>query len=170
MMSQWDKYADAAAKGPWCAVRAFFWPIVGLMVVLLALWLVGGALGWFGEAAQVAREEFGPRAALEKYEWFKDASAMLDKKKADVKVYSSRMAALGEGYEGVPRREWARHDAEQYNVWSSEVAGVKASFNTLAAEYNAQMVKFNWRFANRGDLPQGATEPLPREYKPYEEG
>lgn len=23
------------------------------------------------------------------------------------------------------------------------------------------------RFANQGDLPQGATDPLPREFKPY---
>jgi hypothetical protein len=30
-------------------------------------------------------------------------------------------------------------------------------------------VKFNWRFTNVGDMPPGATTPLPREYKPYVE-
>ena len=39
--------------------------------------------------------------------------------------------------------------------------------NQLCAEYNSAMSKFNYRFTNIGDLPEGATEPLPREYKPY---
>jgi len=47
------------------------------------------------------------------------------------------------------------------------VAGIKASYNQLAAEYNAGMVKINWRYTNVGDLPPGSTEPLPREFKPY---
>lgn len=145
--------------------------VVGLVIVLmvagLGVRLVGGALGWFGEAASVAQEEFGPRALLDKYEWFKDASAALDKKRADVGVYDARLRALQESYGAATRSEWAREDREQVNVWMSEVAGIKASYNSLAAEYNAQMVKFNWRFANAGELPQGAEMPLPREYKPY---
>ena len=52
-------------------------------------------------------------------------------------------------------------------IWHSEVAGIKASYNSLAAEYNSQMAKFNWQFCNAGTLPQGATEVLPREHKPY---
>lgn len=53
------------------------------------------------------------------------------------------------------------------NRWSQEVAGIKASYNSLAAEYNSQMSKFNWQFAEKGKLPPGATDPLPREFKPY---
>jgi len=30
------------------------------------------------------------------------------------------------------------------------------------------MAKFNWAFANVGELPKGADRPLPREFKPYE--
>jgi hypothetical protein len=70
-------------------------------------------------------------------------------------------------YAKLERQKWPREDREQYNVWSSEVAGVKASYNSLAAEYNAAMAKFNWRFANAGDLPKGADKPLPREFKTY---
>ena len=65
--------------------------------------------------------------------------------------------------------QWPREDREQFNLWEQEVAGIKASYNMLAADYNAQMAKFNWAFAERGKLPEGATDPLPREYKPYEE-
>jgi hypothetical protein len=75
---------------------------------------------------------------------------------------------MEESYLGQPRKDWARDDREQYNTWQSEVSGVKAGYNTLAADYNAQMAKFNWSFANAGQLPKGADKPLPREYKPYE--
>jgi hypothetical protein len=56
---------------------------------------------------------------------------------------------------------------ERLSIWQSEVAGVKASYNLLAADYNSAMSKFNYAFCNVGKLPQGAVEPLPREYKPY---
>lgn len=123
--------------------------------------------GWFSDAGETVKKEYSASAVLKKYEWFKDASAQLDKKMSDIKVYEQRMLNLEEDYKGVTRRDWAREDREQYNVWSSEIAGVKASYNQLAAEYNAAMAKFNYSFANRGELPAGATDPLPREYKPY---
>ena len=138
-----------------------------VMVVVAGLSVVGYGLGWFGEAAKVAQEEFGPRAMLEKYEWFKDAAAQLEKKQADITVYNGRMTAVNETYKDLPRQNWPREDREQWNVWSSEVAGAKASYNMLAADYNAQMAKFNWRFANVGELPKGADKPLPREFKSY---
>lgn len=143
-----------------------FWPVLGIIIVTS---LVGYGLGWFGEAAQVAHEEFGPRATLTKYEWFKDASAQLDRKKNDIGVFSAKQEELKKAYEGIPRPQWPRTDLEQYNQWASEIAGVKASYNDLAAEYNAEMAKFNWAFANKGMLPKGAKDPLPREFKPYEE-
>lgn len=119
------------------------------------------------DAKDTAFKEFKPSELLKKYEWFKSASAQLDKKIADVKVYEARMQTIIDGYKGVARKDWARDDREQLSLWQSELAGVKASYNDLASEYNAQMAKFNWRFCNVGTLPQGATEPLPRDYKPY---
>jgi hypothetical protein len=164
MGQRWEDYDKAVEKGPFAlAVKC------GCGFVMLAV-LFGGVfyvLGWFGEAAQVAKEEFGPRELLRKYEWFKDAAATLEKKKADVEVYESRVTSMQKSYGTVERSKWAKEDREQINVWASEVAGVKASFNSLAAEYNAQMAKFNWRFTNAGDLPKGASVPLPREFKAY---
>ena len=120
------------------------------------------------ESVNVAKEEFGPRELLRKYEWFKDASAEIDKKLADIKVYESRLQSMRDDYEDVKRKDWDWIDKDQFNLWTQEVAGVKASYNSLVAEYNAQMVKFNWRFCNKGTLPKGATEPLPREFKSYQ--
>ena len=160
----WEKVGDAVEKGP-------FRGGVKIIVIVTALMFVGGiasyTLGWFGEASQVVREELGPRALLKKYEWFKDAAAQLDKKKADIGVYETRLTSLKADYEGTPRKDWDRTDKQSYTQWAGEVAGVTASYNGLAAEYNAQMAKINWAFTNVGDLPQGASTVLPREFRTY---
>lgn len=159
-----DRAYEVVKRGPW---RVFWW-VLGLSLLLGGIFgIVGMFTGAANNAAQVARKEFYPDALLRKYEWFKDASAQLDKKLADLKVYETREASLKTQYVGLKRSEWAREDREQQSIWSSERAGVAASYNALAAEYNAQMSKFNWRFTNVGDLPPGASMPLPRSYKPY---
>lgn len=160
----WGDYERAGEQGP---LTFAFKCVIGLAVIVAAIWGIGTVFGWFNEAATVAQEEFGARALLKKYEWFKDASAGLDKKQADVQVYDSRLKILTLAYSGKTRAEWARDDREQSSVWSSELAGIKASYNQLAAEYNSEMAKFNWRFANAGSLPQGADRPVQREYKLY---
>jgi len=143
-----------------------------LKVVLpigLVATLIGFVLNTVNETASVAQTELGPRALLDKYTWFKEASAQAEAKLASIKVLRARVTRLDETYKGQTRQNWTRQDLEQYNLWTSEVAGVTASYNTLAADYNAKMAEIHWRFANRGDLPAGANEPLPREFKPYAE-
>jgi hypothetical protein len=157
----WNKLEDRASKGPW----SLLWILLVAVVVLSG---IGYAFGWFGEAAKVAQDQYGPKALLEKYEWFKNAAAQLDKKRADIQVFEGRFAHMEKVYGDTPRPKWEREDKEQYNLWSNEVAGLKASYNGLAADYNAQMSKFNWRFANKGDLPAGTTEVLPREFAAYQ--
>jgi hypothetical protein len=138
-----------------------------IAVVPLGCVIINVVGGWLGEAAQVAREEMGPRALLKKYEWFKDTVAGLDKLKADIGVYQGRLDGLAEDYREVPIIKWPRDVREQRSLWRTEVAGVKSRFNDLAAEYNAAHAKINWAFADVGDLPQGA-KPLPREFRTYE--
>lgn len=156
--------------------REVFWTagkVIALIVILavcgVALSAVLGALGFFtgavDNAAQVAKKEFYPDALLRKYEWFKDAHAALNAKLADVKIYETKLRP----YEAVPLERRSRQVQESVSVWEQELAGLKASYNNLAAEYNAQMAKFNWRFTNAGDLPPGANEPLPRSHAPYTE-
>jgi hypothetical protein len=123
---------------------------------------------WLDESQTVAKEEFSPRAALEKYEWFKEASAQLDKKKSDIAIAQTNLQSIEDAYQGTSRKNWNSDDRTEYNQLQAELSGIKASFNDLAAEYNANMAKFNYQFANKGSLPQGASEPLPREFKPYE--
>jgi hypothetical protein len=119
------------------------------------------------DAKDTTFDQFKASELLRKYEYFKDVSANLDKKIADIQVYESRVTNMTKEYEGTKRINWAKEDREQMSVWQSEVAGVKASYNSLAAEYNSAMSKFNYSFCNIGTLPKGATTVLPKEYKPY---
>jgi hypothetical protein len=155
-MSDWDSYERAADKGPWQIGVKGILLVAGFTALTM---LIGIPFGWFSETAAVAKREFGAKAAIEKYEWFKDASAQLSKKQADIAVYEQRIKALQETYANLPRQQWPREDREQMNVWTSEVAGVRASYNSLAAEYNAAASKFNWQSFNSS---------LPQEFRPYE--
>lgn len=141
--------------------------VIAAFVAVIILGALGFVCDYAGRAAQVVSEETDPRTLLDRYEWFKEVSAELDRKAVDIAYHESRMTSIEEAYQGGRRSEWSRQDREQYNLWSSEVAGMIASYNGLAAEYNANMAKINYRFTNRGDLPAGATEPLSREVRPY---
>lgn len=138
--------------------------ITVIMIAALSL----ASCRWVDDAEDTALQEFKPSELLKKYEWFKDASAQCDKKKADIAVWESKIRSLYTAYDSAPRSMWPKDERERVSIWESELIGIKASYNTLAAEYNSQMAKFNWQFCNVGTLPEGADTPLPREFKPYE--
>lgn len=147
--------------------------VISIPLVIAALFVLSFAgkgcsfvPGWADRAMTVVADQVDPAAMLKKYEWFKDAAAQCDKKRADISVYQARISSLQQTYAGIPRTQWARADMEQYNVWLGEVAGVIASYNLLAAEYNAAMAKINYAFCNVGSVPAGGA-PLPREFREY---
>lgn len=138
---------------------------IGVCVLLTGIYIgcsVIGAASWFaGRTVDVVKQQIDPAELLRKYELFKDESAQLDAKLASIHSKQNavkKMQALPQG---------DRVNREQLMVWQQELEGMKYSFNSLAADYNAQMAKINYAFCNVGQLPQGATTPLPREYKPY---
>lgn len=135
----------------------------GISILVLFLVLSLKFCGYVGQVSETISNEVVPGKLLSKYEWFKDAASQLDKKKADIMVYEARLIP----FKGMNPVDIPRHVSEQIMVWNQEVAGIKASYNALAADYNAQMAKINWAFTNVGSLPKGAETPLPREYAPY---
>lgn len=154
------------------AAKVFGWvALIGLFIFILSLiWgTCNTAIKMVANGQKVIYDEFKPEALLKKYEWFKDASAQLDAKVANVSAYATRYSDLKTAYgpDSLSRSKWSRDDRESWSQWKSEESGVKASYNDLAAQYNAAMVKFNYRFCNVGGLPQGTTQVLPKEYKPY---
>lgn len=144
--------------------------ITGITFLSFGLHMCGAVSQNAHSYIDVLQEQTEGHELLRKYEWFKDAAAQLDKKKADIQVYDRRFKNLKDAYSGQTRNQWSREDREQSNIWEGEVAGIKASYNALAADYNAAMAKINYRFCNLGQLPAGADRPLPREYKPYDYG
>lgn len=135
----------------------FFLFLLGLCLVPMSC-----TLGWFSGAANLVQEQTSPKELLRKYEWFKDASARLDAINQNVLNYQEQIKDAKK--EADPDR-WDKQSLAQLQ---REYLGVKQAFNNLAAEYNAAMSKFNYQFCNAGTLPQGATVPLPREFKPYQ--
>lgn len=143
-----------------------FFISVGVACLLICLSVIGcivSGASWFADrTVAVAKQQFDPQELLRKYELFKDEAAQLDAKVADIKIKEHQIKDM----KGLPMD---RTNREQMMIWQQELGGIKYSYNSLAADYNAQMVKFNYRFCNVGTLPEGATTPLPREYKPYME-
>jgi hypothetical protein len=114
---------------------------------------VSGVGWWAAEAAGVARDEFGPRAAVRKYEWFKDAWTQLQAREANIKERKTQLASLEAAYAGMPRPQWDRVDKQTWAQISAEISGMVAAYNDLAAEYNASRSKATFGFAEMG-LPE----------------
>jgi hypothetical protein len=164
----WEFWGRRAESGPFGFVLWVFGGVVLLVCFMfMCLLPVGCTMNWLTSGSRLVQKETSPEPLLRKYEWFKDAAAQLDKKQADIRVYEKRSKDLKEALGNKPRNQWDRDDREALNQWATELAGVKTSYNSLAAEYNSAMAKENWRFCEVGRLPQGADRPLPREYKPY---
>lgn len=123
-------------------------------IILLLITASLSSCGWLIEAEEVAQEEFGARGSLKKYEWFKDAAETINEKQQTIAVYENNLVNLKEDYKDVPRSKWDRLDKQQYNQWTMEITGIKASYNKVVKEYNSQSSKFNWSLYNTSDLPR----------------
>lgn len=128
--------------------------IIGFIIIVLATIAIRSC----NSVADLAKKEFSASSLLKKYEAFKDLSAAIDKKRADIEVYKSEI-------ESYPITD--SEDKEYIQQRRAEMLGLISMHNELCAEYNSQMSKFNYRFTNAGDLPASNLEPLPREIKPY---
>lgn len=137
--------------------------LIVLPIVMFGCNIVGHGMNWANRAVEVTAQQVDPAELLRKYEWFKDASAQLDSKLSSIKIFKQRTEDI------LKSSDKTRSDKEAYYLALTEVAGMRASYNQLASEYNSQMSKINWRFCNIGTLPQGATTVLQREYKSYED-
>ena len=141
--------------------------IIGAVILFIAFYVGCGILntaGWFASrTVDVVKQQVDPAELLRKYELFKDESAQLDAKLASIKIKNGQIKEVKEEL----KVSADRTNREQMMIWEQELGGMEYSYNALAADYNAQMVKINYRFCNVGELPQGASIPLPREYKPY---
>ncbi len=129
--------------------------IIGLIIVFLVIvaaivFVIGVyVLDWFGEATDVAKEEFGPRAALKKYEWFKNKSNSLSAAEKTIRITDGALTDFKES--AGPRDKWTFEDKDEYSRLSTDLRGQKAHFEQLKAEYRAACEKVNWEIFKGDD-------------------
>ena len=174
-----DRVADRASREfERASHRGVLRVVFGLFAMLIAIGLIGwgifGIVGMFtatvGEAVAVAHSEIGPAALNAKYGWFKDALAALDSKGATIRELDGKVSRLRKDYSDQQRGKWASSDLTAMNQWEAERDGMIASYNGLAAEYNAAMSKWHTAFVNAGKVPAGGDSTLPREVRAYMTG
>jgi len=141
--------------------------VLGILALLVVAPIGLFGFNWLSSAFNVVAQQVDPQRLLREYETFKEIHAVLASRKQGIDVLQSRVSTFMEDYEGVSRKDIPRDDRNALTQMRSERAGMVLMFNDLAADYNARMAKINFRFCNVGDLPQGATEPLPRNYVLY---
>jgi hypothetical protein len=154
----WEDWEKSADKGPGSITLRVILFILGCIVLIT---LIGIPLGWFNEASTVARQEFGPKAALQKYEWFVDQAERINKMEQDVALFEKRLSDVEVSYAGYGsnRAQWPPDVRVQYNHArqnaSDDLVAIKSQRNSLVQEYNAQSEKFNWQpFLTRDDKPR----------------
>lgn len=128
------------------------------LLAFLVLTTTGILCNVIKDGGDTITNEFKPSALLKKYEYFKDLSAAIDKKRADIELYRSEIESI---------KIEDKDDKAYLQERKLEMIGIITMHNQLCSEYNAAMSKFNYRFTNAGDLPATNLEPLPREIKPY---
>jgi hypothetical protein len=160
-----DDFERAQRDVFWTAPKVVFTMVILFALVALTLFacnVISLPLWFASRSIDVIKQQVDPAELLRKYELFKDEAAQLDAKSASIRIKRKQIADM----KSLPLD---RTNREQLMIWQQELGGMQYSYNSLAADYNAQMAKINYRFCNVGDLPQGATVPLPREFKPYQE-
>jgi hypothetical protein len=153
----WKKYEQSAEKGP----GAILWKLFILFALIsIVLSGTGYIFGWFGEAAKVAQDEFGPEKALAKYEWFINQSNSIEKMDQDIVLFKGRVDTVSKKYQGYGKKMilWPPHIQVQFNrekqQADEDLLAIVSQRNNLVKEYNAQSSKFNWApFHTRPDVP-----------------
>ncbi|HAT74055.1 MAG TPA: hypothetical protein DCS08_03550 [Candidatus Moranbacteria bacterium] len=158
MKQSWNDYETAAENGPMAIMFKVFFAVLAFLLVVSA---VGYFLSWFGEAAKVAQEEFGAKAALTKYEWFIDQANAIEKMDKDVGLFETRIKSVDDQYKGYGEdmAKWPPHIQMQYNgerqQARDDLIAVASQRNNLVKEYNSSSEKFNWKpFQTRPDKPK----------------
>jgi hypothetical protein len=168
-MTDWNKDRAEYRRGaeavtgeaPWTIWKSFTHIILPLIAVVALGGVATRAMGWWGEAADVAQKEFGPKAMLKNYEWFVDQASRIDKMDADVALYAQRVKSLDGQYAsyGADRSLWPPDVRMEYDRKRSQAAddltSIASQRNNLVREYNAQSEKFNWEpFNSKSDRPK----------------
>jgi len=146
-----------------------FKSLFGTFLIIIAILVIVMIFGWIGSGTNVVQKEFSPEAMLQKYEWFKNQSASIDKMDQDIKLFKTRISDLDTQYKeyGDSSSKWPPHIQVQYNNEKQQaredLIAVVSQRNNIVREYNAQSSKFNWKYFDKTktDIPKKAYNESP---------
>ena len=109
-----DEFREVSKDVRWTGWK-LIWIALGFIIFLSIL---SYALGWVGETAKVTKEEFGPKAALKKYEWFINQANYIKEAKTKIEVFEKRVKSVDAEYKayGEDLSKWPPHIQVQYNT------------------------------------------------------
>ncbi len=144
-------------------------PILKIVFIVVCLFLAGlgikaaGIVGGFvGGAMDVVQQEFNPQEIQRKYLWFKQSHAALDAKDQNIK----NILAMIDEVSAVPRDQRTEDDTFELRQNRTVLMGMKANFNKMASEYNANVSTWNWGYFDKGEYP--GYKRFQSKFKPYQ--
>lgn len=136
--------------------RSHLWKIFisgfGAIAIAVSIFFLFDAFSGLSDMdTETLKTEFSPDSIILAYQNMRAIAYRLDAKLDDVKAYESRLEAT---------------DAEtpQYQFILSKKRDLEASYNSLASQYNSEMLKFGNAFSNPNTF-LGVARPLPRKYE-----
>mgnify|MGYP007031238894 CR=1 FL=1 len=131
--------------------RGVHWTVWAIIPTIILFCAIGYAYNWFGEGFQVAREEFGPRAAIFKYEWFHDKHENIKSVKQKVKIAQDAVKAFTDS--AGPRSSWTFEDKNEMSRLSAVLNATQNILTEMVSEYNSNSSKFNHKVFRDAQLP-----------------
>lgn len=142
--------------------------VAATVIIIFALACGIFALTTCGEAAEVAREEAGPRAMRDKYRWFKQQHERISKARQDITTFEKSVDGVKAKYEvyGEPK-DWAPSISHQYNTEleraTVDLKAIVSNHDNMVRDYNAASADFMWeKFDTEGDLPRNHNRYAPK--------
>ncbi len=123
------------------------------IAAIVGLTIFSHTMGWFNQAANVAQEEFGPRAALEKYEWFKNQAAAIKTAELSRDQFKNSLTKLEN--DQLNTKDIVSMQLMEGRIVQArnDLAAFEANLKNLKEEYNAASAKFNWQMFKDNDVP-----------------
>ncbi len=131
-----------------------------ILLGLIALSVLLFGIRQCNTASNVAFKQTNAETVLIRYEWFKDAHNQLNAKLANIQTQEAVVKIMELRYAGIKATEWQRADVDSYTNANAALAGIKMSYNNLAAEYNSNMSKVNYVYCK----PTDGSAALPKEF------
>lgn len=151
----WQKYEDAAERGP----MSFFFKVLGpVLVIVVVLSAIGFAFRMASQPARIAEKTMDADNVIYNYEWFKSRFNGIEAKDSQIADAKAALEAYKEDLG--PRRSedgknlWTYQDREEYNRLNSIVIGLKQERDSQAAEYNARAKMANRSLFMGKELPE----------------